>query len=42
MKEGLCLYCSKSGHIAHDCPKAVAAKACAASVESKDSADSKK
>jgi hypothetical protein len=42
MKEGLCLYCGKSGHIAHDCPKAVAAKACTALVESKDSADSKK
>jgi hypothetical protein len=42
MKEGLCLYCGKSGHVAHDCPKAVAAKARAASVESKDSADSKK
>jgi hypothetical protein len=42
MKEGLCLYCGKSGHVAHDCPKSVAAKARAASVESKDSADSKK
>jgi hypothetical protein len=42
MKEGLCLYCRKSGHIAHNCPKAVAVKARTASVESKDSADSKK
>jgi hypothetical protein len=42
MKEGLCLYCGKSGHVAHDCPKAVAAKARTASVESKDSTDSKK
>jgi hypothetical protein len=42
MKEGLCLYCGKSGHVTHDCPKAVAAKARAALVESKDSADSKK
>jgi len=42
IKEGLCLYCGKSGHVVQDCPKALAAKACAASVESKDSADSKK
>ena len=42
IKEGLCLYCGKSGHVAQDCPKALAAKARAASVESKDSADSKK
>jgi hypothetical protein len=26
MKEGLCLYCSEKGHVAHDCPKSVAAK----------------
>jgi len=38
----LCLYCRKSGHVAQDCPKAQAAKAHAASVESKDSVDSKK
>jgi len=42
IKEGLCLYCSKSGHVAQDCLKALAAKACAASVESKDSVDPKK
>jgi len=42
IKEGLCLYCGKSGHVAQDCLKALAAKACAVSVESKDSADSKK
>ena len=46
MKEGLCLYCGEKGHVAHDCPKSAAAKACAAKVsapESKaDSADSKK
>jgi len=41
IKEGLCLYGGKSGHVAQDCPKAQAAKACAVSVESKDSADSK-
>ena len=32
MKEGLCLYCSEKGHIAHDCPKSAAAKAHAAKV----------
>ena len=46
MKEGLCLYCGEKGHVAHDCPKSVAAKARAAKVsapESKaDSTDSKK
>jgi hypothetical protein len=42
MKEGLCLYCGKSGHVAYDYPKAVAAKAHAVLVESKDSTDSKK
>jgi hypothetical protein len=42
MKEGLCLYCGKSGHVTHNCPKAVAVKARAASVESKDFTDSKK
>jgi len=42
IKEGLCLYCGKYGHVAQDCSKALAAKAHAASVESKDSADSKK
>ena len=46
MKEGLCLYCSEKGHVAHDCPKSAAAKARAAKVsapESKaDTADSKK
>jgi len=42
IKEGLCLYCGKSGHVAQDCPKALAAKAHAVSVESKDSMDSKK
>ena len=46
IKKGLCLYCGEKGHIAQDCPKSKAAKACAAtfvSTESKlDSADSKK
>jgi len=42
IKEGLCLYCGKSGHVAQDYPKALAAKAHAASMESKDSVDSKK
>jgi len=42
IKEGLCLYCGKSGHVAQHCPKALAAKAHAASVESIDPADSKK
>ena len=45
LKEGLCLYCGEKGHIAHNCPKSKAAKACAATMtaESKsDSADSKK
>ena len=46
MKEGLCFYCGKKGHVAHDCPKSAAAKAHAAKVsapESKaDSMDSKK
>ena len=45
LKEGLCLYCGEKGHIAQDCPKSKAAKACAATVtmESKlESADSKK
>ena len=46
MKEELCLYCGEKGHVAHDCPKSAAAKACAAKVlapESKaNSTDSKK
>ena len=46
MKEGLCLYCSEKGNIAHDCPKYAASKAQVAKVsapESKaDSVDSKK
>ena len=46
LKEGLCLYCGEKGHVAHDCPKSKATKACAtalASDESRtDSADSKK
>ena len=46
IKEGLCLYCGEKGHIAQDCPKSKAVKACAAafaSTDSKlDSADSKK
>ena len=32
MKEGLCLYCGEKGHVAHDCPKSAAGKACAAKV----------
>ena len=46
IKEGLCLYCGEKGHVAQDCLKSKAAKACAAtfaSMESKsDSTDSKK
>ena len=30
MKEGLCLYCSEKGHVAHGCPRSAAAKAHAA------------
>ena len=46
IKEGLCLYCGEKGHVAQDCPKSKAVKACAtafASTDSmSDSADSKK
>jgi Ty3 transposon capsid-like protein len=46
MKEGLCLYCGEKDHVAHDCPKAQAAKARSAKVSAPepkaDAADSKK
>ena len=39
MDQNLCLFCSKPGHMAKDCNKAAAAKACAAST-TQDSSDS--
>jgi hypothetical protein len=42
IKEGLCLYCGKPGHIAADCNKAAVAKARASKVELMESAVSKK
>jgi hypothetical protein len=42
IKEGLCLYCGKPGHVAADCNKAAAAKAHASKVEPTESAVSKK
>jgi hypothetical protein len=42
IKEGLCLYCGKPGHVAADCNKAAAAKACASKVELTESMVSKK
>jgi hypothetical protein len=42
IKEGLCLYCGKPGHIAADCNKAAVAKARASKVEPTESAVSKK
>ena len=42
IKEGLCLYCGKPGHITANCNKAAAAKACTTKVESTDPAVSKK
>jgi hypothetical protein len=42
IKEGLCLYCGKPGHVAADCNKAAAAKARASKVEPTESAVSKK
>jgi len=42
IKEGLCLYCGKPGHVAADCNKAAAAKARAAKIEPADPAVSKK
>ena len=30
MKKGLCLYCGEKGHVAHNCPKSAASKACLA------------
>jgi hypothetical protein len=42
IKEGLCLYCGKPGHIAADCNKAAMAKACASKVEPMESTVSKK
>jgi hypothetical protein len=42
IKEGLCLYCGKPGHVAADCNKAATAKARAIKVELADPAVSKK
>jgi hypothetical protein len=42
IKEGLCLYCEKPGHVATDCNKAAAAKARASKVELTESMVSKK
>jgi hypothetical protein len=42
IKEGLCLYCGKPGHIAADCNKAAVAKARASKVEPTESTISKK
>jgi hypothetical protein len=42
IKEGLCLYCGKPGHIAADCNKAAAAKARTSKVKLTESAVSKK
>ena len=39
MDQNLCLFCTKPGHMAKDCNKAVAAKACTASA-TQDSSDS--
>ena len=42
IKEKLCLYCGNPRHKASECNKSAAAKGCAATVESKDSSESKK
>jgi hypothetical protein len=42
IKEGLCLYCGKPGHVAADCNKAAMAKAYASKVEPTESTVSKK
>jgi hypothetical protein len=42
IKEGLCLYCRKPGHVATDCSKAAVAKARTSKVEPTESAVSKK
>ena len=46
MKERLCLYCGEKDHVAHDCPKAQAARARSANVsapkQKSDTVDSKK
>jgi hypothetical protein len=42
IKEGLCLYCGKPGHVAADCNKAATAKARASKVEPTESVVSKK
>jgi hypothetical protein len=42
IKEGLCLYCGKPGHVAADCNKAAAAKARTFKVELTESVVSKK
>ena len=46
MKKGVCLYCGEKDHVAHDCPKAQAARARSAKVSAlepkSDTVDSKK
>jgi hypothetical protein len=42
IKEGLCLYCGKPGHVATDCNKAATAKAHTSKVEPTESTVSKK
>jgi hypothetical protein len=42
IKEGLCLYCGKPGHIAADCNKAAVAKAHTSKIELTESVVSKK
>jgi hypothetical protein len=42
IKEGLCLYCGKPGHVATDCNKAATAKAHASKFEPTEFAVSKK
>ena len=37
IKEGLCLYCGKPGHVAADCNKAAAAKACTSKLKPTES-----
>jgi hypothetical protein len=42
IKEGLCLYCGKPGHVTADCNKAATAKACTSKVKLTESTVSKK
>jgi hypothetical protein len=42
IKEELCLYCGKPGHVAADCNKVAAAKACSSKVKPTESTVSKK